>query len=444
MLKLRYNLSVLHHDNRRPFMISKISGFTNTKQFVHFYSTGDAVKELYKDRLAPVKPFTDKVILSVSNILDVAQRREFFLQLKGKGGGIYIFQYKHDPLVYYIGRTTQFENRLRSHINHKLSDKFHVFGNLVGWDNFTISIVEFCEKEDLGIRENYYLQKYLPLLNSTFSSKLSETVIFETLTSKLKNLKLNNNIPDTCDYSGFDIWVYNLLSTQIDPSFVRYSSLNKASRELRIGRQTLTQYLDSNVPYNGLLFFSKPLEDLDTSFKLATQAKYELNLDSTQAKPVWVYTVSNNKVELVNNEPFISRGKAALFLGTSHNVVRYYMDCWRGKGFNGYYLFSKPLTDKELDSLLELYLSDSMPGKVKVWAYSAKTLELINNSAFNTLKEAGSYFNVKYTTIAKHLDTELSTKLGGDFVYLFSKEISEEIRNKLQNNMNKANPPDWC
>jgi|SRR5690606_4501466 hypothetical protein len=66
MLKLRYNLSVLHHDNRRPFMISKISGFTNTKQFVHFYSTDDAVKELYKDRLAPVKPFTDKVILSVS------------------------------------------------------------------------------------------------------------------------------------------------------------------------------------------------------------------------------------------------------------------------------------------------------------------------------------------------------------------------------------------
>ena len=181
-------------------------------------------------------------------------------------------------MVYYIGRTTQFENRLRSHINHKLSDKFHVFGNLVGWDNFTISIVEFCEKEDLGKRENYYLQKYLPLLNSTFSSKLSETVIFETLTSKLKNLKLNNNIPDTSDYSGFDIWVYNLLSTQIDPSFVRYSSLNKASRELRIGRQTLTQYLDSNVPYNGLLFFSKPLEDLDTSFKLATQAKYELNL----------------------------------------------------------------------------------------------------------------------------------------------------------------------
>lgn len=33
------------------------------------------------------------------------------------------------------------------------------------------------------------------------------------------------------------------------------------------------------------------------------------------------------------------------------------MDSWTGKGFNGYYLFSNPLTSKNLESLLELYLS---------------------------------------------------------------------------------------
>jgi hypothetical protein len=110
------------------------------KQCVRFYSTVaerldlnvDAVKDLYTDRLAPAKPFTDKVVLSVSNILDVSLRAQFFSQLKDKGGGIYLFQYKHDPNVFYIGRTTQFVYRFRSHINHKLSDKFHVFGNLVG------------------------------------------------------------------------------------------------------------------------------------------------------------------------------------------------------------------------------------------------------------------------------------------------------------------------
>nr|UEX92772.1 GIY endonuclease [Ophiocordyceps lanpingensis] len=162
-------------------------------QFVRFYCTDTSlIKELYKDRLAPVKPFTDKIILSVSNILNLAQRAEFFNQasLKNKGkGGIYLIQYKYEPLVYYIGRTNNFERRLKSHLNRKLSDKFHVFANIVGWDNFTISIVEFSEIEYLGIRENYYLQKYLPLLNSTFSSNFSETAIFESLTTRLKSLR---------------------------------------------------------------------------------------------------------------------------------------------------------------------------------------------------------------------------------------------------------------
>lgn len=100
----------------------------------YFYSTitnPDLTKELYKDRVAPVKPFTDKVLVSCSNILDLALRAKFLKELEGKGG-IYIFQYKYDPLVYYIGRTSLFSYRFKSHIKHKTNDKFHVFGNMVG------------------------------------------------------------------------------------------------------------------------------------------------------------------------------------------------------------------------------------------------------------------------------------------------------------------------
>lgn len=179
----------LYFDNNSLFSKRKVS-----LQFVRFNSTDtySIIKELYKDRLAPVKLFNDKTILSVSNILDLAQRAEFFNQLKNIGKGIYLIQYQNDPLVYYIGRTNNFEYRFKTHLNRKLSDKFHVFANIVGWDNFTISIVELCETIDLGIRENYYLQKYLPLLNSTFSSNFSETAIFESLTRRLKSSKLTN------------------------------------------------------------------------------------------------------------------------------------------------------------------------------------------------------------------------------------------------------------
>lgn len=62
--------------------------------------------------------------------------------MKNIGKGVlYLIQYKNDPLVYYIGRATQFDYILKIHLNHKLSDKFHVFANIVGWNNFTISIV---------------------------------------------------------------------------------------------------------------------------------------------------------------------------------------------------------------------------------------------------------------------------------------------------------------
>jgi hypothetical protein len=51
------------------------------------------------------------------------------------------------------------------------------------------------------------------------------------------------------------------------------------------------------------------------------------------------------------------------------------------------------------------------------------------------MQQAANYFNVMYTTVARHLDTELATKQGGQLVYLFSKEISEDMRNKLLKNI---------
>jgi hypothetical protein len=37
---------------------------------------------------------------------------------------------------------------------------------------------------------------------------------------------------------------------------------------------------------------------------------------------------------------------------------------------------------------------------VKVWAYDAKTLDLINNEPFSSISAAADYFNVDYRTIS--------------------------------------------
>jgi hypothetical protein len=140
-------------------------------------------------------------------------------------------------------------------------------------------------------------------LNSRYSSRLSEIRIFETLANRLKSVKssiLNNelNVLEEADltfldrennsrYSGVTVFVYKLLETQIDPTLKKYSSLNEASKDLSIARETLNLYMDSNAPCKGYFFFSKPIESsLEELFVLAQKALIELNLPANQAKKV--------------------------------------------------------------------------------------------------------------------------------------------------------------
>lgn len=64
------------------------------------------IKELYKDRIAPVKPF-DK-LATCTDYLDKALKSKFLKEwgCSATNSGIYLIEYKHDPLVYYIGRSS--------------------------------------------------------------------------------------------------------------------------------------------------------------------------------------------------------------------------------------------------------------------------------------------------------------------------------------------------
>lgn len=150
------------------------------KSLHHIY-----IKDLYKDRNAKVKPFKDKVLATCENINNKSE----FVKNWGAVSCIYIIEYKYNPLVYYIGRTYLFKRRIYNHLQANTKNKLHIFLNLVGWEHFKISIIEIKSATELGARENYYLQKYLPLLNTTFSYSFSEKLISETLTNKLIILK---------------------------------------------------------------------------------------------------------------------------------------------------------------------------------------------------------------------------------------------------------------
>ena len=70
-----------------------------------------------------------------------AEQRVLFFNKFNNKGGIYLIQYKDDLNIYYIGRAKNFKNRLNINLKTKVTDKFHLFANLVGWAKFNFSII---------------------------------------------------------------------------------------------------------------------------------------------------------------------------------------------------------------------------------------------------------------------------------------------------------------
>lgn len=97
------------------------------------------IKDLFKDRAVPVIPFDSNLILATCNLGDV-EERSVFLKEWGSKGGIYIIEYKYNPLIYYIGRTTLIKRRMNNHIKAEANSKFHLFLNLIGLEHFKYSI----------------------------------------------------------------------------------------------------------------------------------------------------------------------------------------------------------------------------------------------------------------------------------------------------------------
>jgi hypothetical protein len=113
------------------------------------------------------------------------------------------------------GYLTQLPGR-GSHFSNSAFDS-NKLGNilsLIGWINFSVHILEFCSEEELILREDYFLNKYLPTLNGKFSNVYSNK-IYRTLRTTLKHKQSINREKDDSLYQGpattfnYKIWVYS-------------------------------------------------------------------------------------------------------------------------------------------------------------------------------------------------------------------------------------------
>ena len=146
-----------------------------------------------------------------------------------------------------------------------------------------------------------------------------------------------------------------------------------------------------------------------------------LNLNHNIAKKIWMYFIES-KDTVVKTE-LESKSAVAKLLGVQHLVITNHLDKLIKGGINGHYIFNHELNDLELEKLIE-FSSLRKTRNRTVWAYNAISLELITYS-FNSIQKAAEYFNVDYTSVVRHLDTELATKKGNYLVLFINYKLTD-------------------
>ena len=81
--------------NKKDYLKSNRNPRRNFIRFCHNLSNNNKniIKELYLNRVAPVKLFDSNIIDTCYNLTSIEDKNNFFNKFKGKGG-IYLFQYK--------------------------------------------------------------------------------------------------------------------------------------------------------------------------------------------------------------------------------------------------------------------------------------------------------------------------------------------------------------
>ena len=308
------------------------------------------IKVLFIDRNSPVKSFDGILIATCYYCLD---KNSEFLKEWGSKSCIYIIQCKYNPLIYYIGRTTLLKRRLNNHFKVDTASELHAFLSLVGFEYFNFLIIEVCTPLEQGARENYYLQNYLPLLNTTFSSSFSESAIYTNLTSKLNTFKLKSD--PQLKGKAIPVYVYDIDDKSIDINYVKYDSITKASYSFFVQKKNekvtdgTLMFINTNVPFRNKLCYSNPITDLDLTISLVKTSSSGLNLDSNIAKRIWAYDAKS--LEPIKGSPFPSKTQASTYIAISRSVIIYLIDTWKAEGTKGTYIFSRPLLKLEIKKL---------------------------------------------------------------------------------------------
>lgn len=244
-------------------------------------------------------------------------KKEILKENKGKSG-IYMLSNQLTNEIY-IGQSVDISKRFRNYLNLnyiKSRNKFIISRALIkyGYSNFSLIIMEYCDKLDLTIREQYYLNKLNPQYNilkiagSSWGFKHSE----ETKRKISQSLK--------------GIYVK-------EKSALFGRKHTEETNKLRSFKK-----LKEKSPIFGKIHNKDTLNlirEKALGIKYSKEAK--LKMSAVRGNPVNIYEkCSSEGFKLIGN--FVSVRRASVFLNVSHNTIRRYINS--GEVFKERYKFS--------------------------------------------------------------------------------------------------------
>jgi len=175
-------------------------------------------------------------------------RKYFFKDNKGKSG-IYMLTNKLTNDIY-IGQSIDISKRFIKYFSLsyiKSKDSFIISRVLIkyGYSNFSVTILEYCDKYDLTVREQYYIDKLNPQYNILKIAGSSQGFKHSEET-KLKMSAFRGNlvnIYEKCSSEGFELI----------GSFV---SARRAGKFLGISGSTIIKYINSGEIFKDRYKFS--------------------------------------------------------------------------------------------------------------------------------------------------------------------------------------------
>jgi group I intron endonuclease len=245
-------------------------------------------------------------------------RKDILNENKGKSG-IYMLTNKitNDK---YIGQSINISNRFKNYFNLsyiKSQDSLRISRALIkyGYFNFSLTILEYCEKSDLLIREKYYIEKLNPQYNIAGRSLNSKHI--EETKEKFSNLLNGVYITEKSSLFGRhqaeEIKKLMSLSKIKETNKFIGKALNANSIQLMI-KEALSR---------------KHSEDI------------KLKMRAVSGNPVNIYEkFSSEGFNLIGS--FVSARRAGKFLGISGSTVIKYMNS--GEIYKDRYKFSSQKT----------------------------------------------------------------------------------------------------